>query len=185
MIKGLRQFNEIAKGLAQLERRLPTLLGGEAVKFFKGSFRRKGFIDKTRSKWEARKTKDNTRTRKGRKSRSLMIKSGRLRRSIRVTEKTRTHVKIGTDVPYAKAHNEGEEIKQVIDITRKMRKFFWARYYATNDPMWKALALKKEPIRRTIKMPQRQFMGDSEFLRRRFEKVMEHEVKQIFKKALR
>lgn len=46
---------------------------------------------------------------------------------------------IGSRVPYAEIQESGGDIKT--KITRKMRKFFWARYYETGDDKWKGMAL--------------------------------------------
>lgn len=59
-------------------------------------------------------------------------------------------VDIVNDVPYAAIQNYGGEIQ----YTEKMRKFFWARFYETGDPLYKSLALSKKP---TITIPKRDF----------------------------
>ncbi len=185
MLEGLDKLNRLAKEFSRLESVLPTKLGNIAVNFFKDSFQRQGFIEKNRvEKWKPRKEWPGMKGRSRGKQRALLVKTGRLRRSIRVTQKGKGFVIVGTDVPYARAHNEGGEIKQTVNITAKMRKFFWARFYDTGDTMWKHLALKRTPIKRTINMPERKFMGLSEFLERRLEKNMEHEIEQIFRKIL-
>lgn len=95
-------------------------------------------------------------------------------------------VSVGINTPgiteYAKTHNEGGEIV----VSEKMKAFFWAKYYeaegkqSTNKrgerrntqknkelsqdaKFWRALALKK--VGDTIKIPQRQFIGENEELK--------------------
>ncbi|MDW8348364.1 MAG: phage morphogenesis protein, partial [Bacteroidia bacterium] len=103
-------------------------------------------------------------------------------------------VEIGSDLDYAKPHNEGEEIA----ITPQMRKFFWAKYYeatkrikttkkgtvsqsksnlqiSSDAQFWKNMAVKQSPI----KIPRRQFIGDSKRLRKVILSVIERELKKI------
>lgn len=184
MIEGLDKLRRLSKELKQLENNLPRKLGNIAVNFYKDSFRRQGFIENTSvEKWKPRQQ----RAVKGRRvfrPGATLVKSGRLRRSIKVTRLGPGFAEIGTDVPYARAHNEGETINQSITITPKMRKFFWAMYFSTKDTKYKMMALKRGKIHRTVKMPKRQFMGLSNFLEKRFEKNLEFEIETLLKKVL-
>lgn len=100
---------------------------------------------------------------------ALRIVSGRLARSIRHAERpggegyvsTTWHpdqgvltIEMGTRVPYAAAHEYGA-VRRVV-VTRRMRAFFWARYYETGESRFKAMALSR---RRSfvIKTPRRAF----------------------------
>lgn len=58
--------------------------------------------------------------------------------------------KFGSEVPYAAIHEYGGTIPK----TPRSRRFFWAMWYNTNAPMWKALALGSGPIR----MPARPYL---------------------------
>ncbi|MDZ7355747.1 MAG: phage virion morphogenesis protein [candidate division KSB1 bacterium] len=51
--------------------------------------------------------------------------------------------KFGSEVPYAAIHEYGGTIPK----TPRSRAFFWAMWYNTNAPMWKALALGPGPVR--------------------------------------
>jgi phage gpG-like protein len=128
-----------------------------------------------------------------RQGRGLLIKSSKLRRSIRTRSISNDTVVIATKKPYAQIHNEGGQI----DITPKMRRFFWAKYYeargkiktnkagtATNlnsrnvgrsrdARTWRNLALKKTPI----EIKKRQFMGIGNEL----DKLIQKEVQDTFK----
>jgi phage gpG-like protein len=86
-------------------------IGNTAKNFFVENFRKQGFDDKTVEKWEARKKK-TYRTKSGKvvddTTRAILVKTGDLRRSIiRVPNRSALNVKIQTDLPYAKVHNEG------------------------------------------------------------------------------
>ncbi|WCF98645.1 neck protein [Porphyromonas phage phage010a_HG1691old] len=90
---------------------------------------------------------------------SLLIDKGALVNSIRPAYVSRERVVIsaGNDqVPYAQIHNEGG----MMEITPKMRRFFWAKFHDTKDEKWRSLALSRKPIT----VPKRQFMGDSQSL---------------------
>ncbi len=127
-----------------------------------------------------------------RQGRGLLIKSGKLRRSIRTQSISNDTVVIAAKEPYAQTHNEGGQI----DITQKMRRFFWAKYYEARGKIktnkagtatslnsrnvglsrdartWRNLALKKTPI----KIPKRQFMGMGNEL----DKLIQKEVQDTF-----
>jgi phage gpG-like protein len=82
---------------------------------FDRNFERKAFFDK---KWPERKY-DNG---KG----SLLVRSGALRRSIS-SLRGGAELAYSSDKPYARIHNEGGEIR----VTKKMKKYFWAKYRET------------------------------------------------------
>lgn len=108
---------------------------------------------------------------------TLMMRTGALRKSIRSSVSGST-ITWSSSLKYAGIHNEGGEI----EITPKMKRFFWAMYYksagaitfsvkkkAANNTQrnqrlnaeanyWKALALKK--VGEKLKIEKRQFIGD-------------------------
>lgn len=99
-------FQTIAPLLnAKLQRSLstlPTVLGNEGVNWIKDNFRRQGYPDKSFTAWKPRAA--NAKRNKGR---GILIDTGRLSRSPRIMATGPLRVDIGTDVPYAKAHNDG------------------------------------------------------------------------------
>jgi phage gpG-like protein len=92
---------EIVRRFNTVKRRVPRIVGTTAVEFFKENFRRQGFVDQGLEAWPPRQDGNN--------DRALLIKSGRLRRSIRVLRANRNAVQVGTNVPYAKYHNQGTQ----------------------------------------------------------------------------
>jgi phage virion morphogenesis protein len=80
--------------------------------------------------------------------------SGRLHNSITYAI-TGRKVTWGTNKIYAAIHNFGGKIKP--RVTPKMRKFFWAKYFETEDEKWKYLALTVKK-RLTINIQKRQYM---------------------------
>ena len=87
----------------QLEASL-VLMGRTAKTFFYDNFRKQGFDDKNVTKWKPRK--DQSRNSIGR---AVLVKSGDIRRSIRfdTVNKANLSVRIASDLPYAKIHNDG------------------------------------------------------------------------------
>lgn len=102
-------FAEHRKILKQLEAFKPKLdkavnaMGVLAKNHFTESFRNQGFTDESLEAWKPRKRTE--RSRMG--SRAILVKSGRLRRSLSVRRFGALAVKITTDVPYARVHNDG------------------------------------------------------------------------------
>ncbi len=133
----------------------------ELLDEFDRNFERKGFFD---SKWPEARYKNP----RG----SLMLRSGRLRKSIR-GQILKNGIGFSSSMPYASIHNQGGKIT----VTPKMRRFFWAMYYqnlsgvsfsiktrkvATGSrkyeqaEYWRSMALTRGG---QITIPQRQFIG--------------------------
>lgn len=127
---------------------------------FARNFERKAFFDKP---WEERK-----RTGRG----SLLLVSGRLRRSIRACT-TKNSIRFMSDCEYADIHNAGGTIL----VTSKMKKYFWAMYYKNQQGLYMSIKTKDYKTKTNIKknaeaefwanmarakkitIPQRQFIG--------------------------
>ncbi len=157
---------------------------------FDSNFDRKGFFDKA---WESTKIPN----RKG----SLLMRSGKLRRSMR-SRQTNTDLSWTSSQPYANLQNEGGEIV----VTARMKRFFWAMFYKSDGAitlkrnkdkdvvvreternkkltaeaaMWKALALQK--VGSKMKIKQRQFIGDHPVIRERIDHVVNLNMKELEK----
>jgi len=110
----------------------------------------------------------------GRKSH--LQQSGKLRRSIRA-KVSGSAVVFSSSEPYASIHNEGGEIT----VTRKMQRFFWSQYYEQGKRGAKAEMYKKLAIKRvgsTLKIPQRQFIGDHSKMRESIKKIVTENVER-------
>ena len=149
---------------------IPRIAGIEAERFFKESFRRQGWHDNVFTPWKARKG-GRTRTLGEKKSgRSVLIKTGALRRSIRVIHRGRDFVVLGTSLPYAKIHNEGGIISgrfRVRTHTRRNRQGEGTHTVTEHS--------------RTVnrRMPRRRFMGNSNALNYKINTVIRYRIKQI------
>lgn len=129
----------------------------ELTQEFDRNFERKGFFDK---KWPTNKLPNN----RG----SQMMRSGDLRRSINPRVGNGA-IRWESSLPYTVIQNEGGEI----EVTAKMKSFFWAMYYKANGgaesggergkrlsaeaAKWKALALQKVGEKMIIE--QHQYIG--------------------------
>jgi phage gpG-like protein len=150
---------------------------------FDKNFERKAFFN---DKWQ-----DRQRNGKG----SLLLVSGKLRRSIRSKIEGESII-FSSSEPYAKIHNEGGEIT----VTPKMKKYFWAKYCELSGKVkykkdgtksqskrassisdlalwYKSMALKKTGSK--IKIPKRQFIGFSNETNKIIEKVLNNDLKEI------
>ena len=125
---------------------------------FDRNFQRKAFFDRS---WSSRKMNS-----KG----SLLMVTGKLRRSIRSSIDANC-VKWETSEAYAYIHNYGG----TITVTAKMKKFFWYKYKATRNEDWKWMALMKVGSKITI--PQRQFLGDHPKVRKTVEDIIARNLK--------
>ena len=157
------------------------MAASEAVKFFKESFVNQGFTDSSLNPW----TK-STSPFAGKRS---LYKSGNLMRSIKKETETNKKVVVIADSDYAKIHNEGG----YITVTEAMKAHFWKRFYelgggkgrAKKKAMYcRGMALKK--VGSKIKIPKRQFMGNSKELLRILESkhkgLVTSEMLKAFKK---
>ena len=89
---------------------------------------------------------------------SHLQRTSQLRKSLRY-RRTASGVQVTSSQPYASIHNEGGEI----EVTRRMKRFFWSQYYKAGKrgkeaEEWRALALK--PVGSKIRIPERRFVGD-------------------------
>lgn len=100
------------------------LIGNEARNFFVANFRKQGFDDKSVEKWTPRKKQEK------RAGRNILVKSGDLRRSIRVKgySKTKLSILLATDLKYASVHNFGERAGRGKGFKMPKREFIGDSY---------------------------------------------------------
>lgn len=155
----------------------------EVSEEFDRNFERKAFFTKP---WKQRRREG-----KG----TLLVQSGKLRRSIRARVVGQSVVFTSSE-PYAAIHNDGGSIT----VTPKMRRFFWAKYYevagkvryrksggiskasmrhSAEAEAWRAMALMKTGSK--IQIPQRQFIGDAPQVRKAVERITKEHIKDISK----
>ena len=155
---------------------LPKIVANDTQKHFQSGFRSGG--GKTNDSISGWKQRQFT---KGKGSRGVLVNSGRLRKDISKKLVSFSRIIIGTTSltkDYAHTQNEGGNIT----ITKQMRSFFWAQHYKsrakTEKEYWKNLALHKG---NTIKIPKREFIGDSRVLERRINMSVKKQMEKVFK----
>lgn len=148
MIDKIPNFQLIGK---QLIADAQTIAEVEMINFVLSNFERQGFLDSSVQPWAERKNHSDT-------GRALLVKTNKLIDSFSISESSPKRVKLTSSAAHARIHNEGGVLN--IPITPKSRKFFWAKYRETNNPMFKAMALTKKAFF-TVNVPKRQFMGNS------------------------
>lgn len=181
----LRKMNDFNRVLRNILRDIEVELKDE----FDRNFGRQAFFTEA---WARRKSP----TRPGG---HILVDTGRLRRSIR-SEIRESSIVFSSDHPAAAIHNEGGEIK----VTKKMKKYFWHRYYSatgsfgrrkdgslrqdkrnsqltTEAEFWRAMALMKEGS--TIKIPKRQFLGYAPEVEQAVRGIIEENIEEYLREA--
>lgn len=170
--------------------RLPRKVGIVAVNHFKQNFRDAGWRDDGLHPW-----KTTQRQREGgpdAKYTPLTSRRDHLMRSIQYSSQP-GQVTVTNPVPYAAIHNNGGTLNTHPSVTKRMRRFAWAKVYAlagvkgklpkqlpATAAKWRALALtKKSKLNITARIPQRQFMGDSRELKQKINTIINDSVKRI------
>lgn len=111
-VKGLQEFFRKMDAVAAAYDKLPNELAAIAVKFSKDRFRAQAWLDRTEQKW-----KPLARRRRGKKrSQTVLVITGRLKRSIRKVRADSHLIIIGTDAPQAQILNDGGTIKKTVSV---------------------------------------------------------------------
>ncbi|OFX62709.1 MAG: hypothetical protein A2066_18950 [Bacteroidetes bacterium GWB2_41_8] len=188
-VKGLKEFLSKMDAVASAYNRMPNEIAIIAVNFTKERFRDQAWLDKTREPW-----KERSRKREGKKrSQTLLVDKGRLKRSIRKVLVSPSLIIIGTDVPYAQVHNDGFKgvVRQnVKSYTRGLTKFG----VTGRKSLKRSTRIEFGRVRtgtttvrahkRTIhqNIPARPFIGQSDALERRIFMHVYYKFEEIFKK---
>ena len=194
----IRQLEAHQRELNRLiHRRLPVLIGRMAKDHFQNNFRLHGFINNGLTPW--RETRRQQSGGKGAASQygPLLSSRNHLFASIKYTPGD-ARVVVANDLLYAPIHNWGGTTHPT--VTDKMRRFAWAMFYKeagkkrtdgkagnryktpmTENPRasrWKALALTKK-TKLTVRIPQRQFIGESRDLNEKIMARIETDIDRI------
>jgi phage gpG-like protein len=154
----IRMLDRVSMAVSSIPQRAATL----AVNFSKERFRAQNWVDTRTEPWPKRQGREK------RKVRAILIDSGRLRRSIRKVVVTSNFVIIGTNVPYAQAHNDGFRgevtVKQHRRDNRARPGYHLVRSHTKN-----------------INLPRRRFIGPSSVLDRQMVRMMTSEIARAMK----
>ena len=204
-IMDIKDFSALLKAKQKeldtlMRRELPVKVGRMAKDHYQDNFRKGGFVNGGLRRWPVTK-----RQRSGSKSAAagygpLLSRRNHLFSSVKYTPGD-YRVRVANDVKYAPPHNWGGETRPT--VTPRMRKFAWAMYYKAagirkkaakgkrkgktrqrelppEAGMWKGLALtRKKKLK--VKIPQRQFIGESTELNKQIRQTVEAEIRNILK----
>ncbi len=180
-------FDLIAKKITYAA---PIIGRVESIKFFKDSFIKGGFTDTSFTQWES---SYNIFKRGGK----TMYGTGNLMQSTRVTEENRDRVIVENQQSYAAYHNDGA----IITVTLKMKNWWWWQYSkfagAVQKRKDKKVIQTKINLKRNakaefckrmallkvgtkLKIPKRQFMGDSKQLNTNMQEVLQNYISKQF-----
>lgn len=165
----LPNLDKELRELVEFFEKLPKIAGNEYLNHFLDSFRKGGFTDESFEKWDKRAKRE-----KDKRKRALLVKTGRLVRSLRMKTKG-TRVEIGTAVPYAQIHNEGGIITGAVNVAKHKRRVRVGRKKI------KKVTVRAHKRHVNTKIPKRQFMGESATVDKKIIQIIEKELDKIFK----
>lgn len=170
-------FRDKKDGLKKLATNFTKVVGTVAVNHFKGNFQKQGFLDNALERWKPRKNAKNPKN----VGRKILTQSGDLMRSIKVINRTRNSVTIGTDVIYAEIHNNGGDINHPGGTAyAKSKKKEHLMVFISNKKAAKLTDVKRTQAH-TIPIPKRQFIGHSGILDKRIKAWLKSQVMALLK----
>lgn len=198
----IKEFSTLLKArkkeLQELARnRMPVIAGKMAKDHFQENFRLGGFVNGGLHPWPETKRLSSGGTDAGSNYGTLLSSRKHLYKSIKYIPGD-GRVKVANELVYAPTHNWGDEIP----VTPRMRRFAWAKYYEATGKkkkptvgkktrkkrgtakvvespeakFWKRLALTKK---KKLKIPQRQFLGESKELTQMITERTEKEIRNV------
>lgn len=157
-------FDQLQANFKRAMSTLPAVIGNEVVNFAKERFEQQNWLDKGPEPWVKRSSKT-----KRNQGRNILVDSGRLKRSPRVISANTDLVGVGSDVPYARAHNDGFDGS--VNIKSHQRK--------SRAGKVQTVGTVKAHVR-NMKLPRRRFLGQSyEMVERLKQVAANHLIKSI------
>lgn len=163
-----------------IRHKLPAKVGRMAKDHFQENFRRQGFVSGGLQPWPKAKRQLSGGSAAAEYG-TLLSGRNHLFSSIAYAPGD-ARVMVYNGLRYAPIHNWGGYVAP--QVTPQMRRFAWAMYYRNGGgtkqktaeaDKWKALALtKKQKLH--IRIPQRQFLGESHELTKKINEEMENEI---------
>jgi phage gpG-like protein len=176
--------------------KFPRLAAREALKVFDENFDNGGFTNKIFIRWKPRKDRDGNNGRKlgdggKQQGRALLIKTGRLRRSLRIGSVNSKQVKLvagNQDVDYAGIHNQGGTITGSVTVKAHTRNHFEIDEVSkpgARKPKYVKIStgssqVKAHTRKMNTKIPRRQFMGASEKLNDRVARIFFNNINRLW-----
>lgn len=162
-LEGVMELTEYLKSL-------PKVVAKTYLRHSQDSFKKGGFTNERFVKWPERVRPD----RNDKQSRAVLVKTGRLVRSIRATTKGTTAI-ISSSVPYAKIHNEGGKVSGRVSVRRHQR-----RGRKSKRGKRTKIDVRAHTRKVNTRIPKRQFMGRSKVVNDRIVKNLIKEFKKYF-----
>lgn len=201
----IKEFSALIKAKqkeldALMRRKLPVKVGRMAKDHYQENFRKGGFVNGGLKRWPQTRRQQSGGTSAAANYGPLLSRRNHLFSSVKYTPAD-YRVRVANDVEYASLHNDGGETNPT--VTPKMRKFAWAMYYkaagirkkaakgkrkgktgqkelSPEAAMWKGLALtRKKKLK--VRVPKRQFIGESVELNEQIRQTIETEIRNILK----
>lgn len=179
-----KPIKSIIRDLKVMESQLATKVGTVAENFFLDNFKLQGFQgDNGLEKWAPRKDQG-----KGSRGRSILVKSGSLRRSIRKNvSRLMVAVRAGSPAEkYADAHNFG--LNESVNVESHTRRNFATEKVRYSNRSTRSSRSKKVRFEagqsevkahtRQMNLPQRKFIGVSKQLDRKIRVLIENEIRK-------
>lgn len=202
----LKDFDNLIKSKRKrletlMRRKLPVTVGRMAKDHFQDNFRQGGFVNGGLHPWPKSKRLSSGGTDAASNYGTLLSGRKHLFKSVGYTPAD-YRVRVFNEVVYAPVHNWGGEID--VTVTDRMRRFAWAKFYKASGKrketgtgqkkrvkrrtkpkglnqqaqFWRNMALTKKK-KLHIRIPQRQFMGESEELNSRIREKVNQEITNI------
>lgn len=165
--------DQLAQDLAKLYKALPARVAVLAKRFVDKNFRLQAWQGSSLQAWAQRKaTEEGAR-------RALLIKSGRLRRATTSTAGT-GYALLRNNTPYAEIHNEGGLINKTA-VVRSHRKRAHTRKSNKGVQQVAEHTVSSHQRRMNVRIPRRQFMGDSPMFDQHLDKYILKKMDEIEK----
>ncbi|AQY22988.1 phage virion morphogenesis protein [Riemerella anatipestifer] len=183
IVKG-EVFSRMRKALGDnFSRKMTSEFGAVAVNFSKERFVKKNWKNQVLEPWKPRKRPDRG---------SLMVRTGRLKRSVRKMGSGVDYVIIGSDVPYARVHNEGGKSNKSVYVRAHTRKKTVPKSVnlRTRKPSRKRvdigqnIKVKSHTRKMNLNLPRRQFLGPSRALEIRLQRHLKLTIERTITKKL-
>lgn len=179
-------LDKVMKNVQRLKQTLPVLLANQAQTFFVASWKKQGWDDKSVQRWPKRQDQ-------GPKSqgRAILVKSGKLRRAVGQSIRSKTFEKIQLVValPYAAVHNDGYKGPRRAHTRSVFSKGSTSKFIGLQrkdgnrkkptTPVYKQIGTAKVKAH-TLDMPRRRFMGDSANLRAQQVKLINQQMAKVW-----
>ena len=168
----IRELQKAERELQQAcQRAIPLKISVAMEEHTKDNFRQAGFVDGGLHPWRTT-MRQSLGSGEDRARTPLLSRNRNLMNAVK-HRYVPYQATVYNEVKYADIHNMGGRIQ----VTERMRKFFWAKFYETKAKMYKILALK--PVGSYITIPKRQFIGHSAELNTKIHIIIDKEIARI------